>query len=191
LKATILEEANDRVKKVEISSERWGRSSLFEYYLEFNPELMSLANITQSGLYSILKDKLHIGNIQSIVADNELQKVKIVSDKYLNFNVWDLKNTPLVINGNQYKLNELASIEKRKTGNTIKKRNQQYSLTVGYNFIGSNPLARKFKETRELEFKKVLPIGYRIYNPSYFGRWNKKDKDQYYYIFVIIGIIIC
>ena len=189
LKETILEKANDRVKKVEISSERWGSSSLYEYYLEFNPELMSLANITQSGLYSILKDKLHIGNIQSIVADNEVQKVKIVSDKYLNFNIWDLKNTPLVINGNQYKLNELASIEKRKTGNTIKKRNQQYSLTVAYNFIGSNPLARKFKEIRELEFKKVLPIGFRIYNPSYFGRWNKKDKDQYYYIFIIIGII--
>lgn len=189
LKDSILENANDRVKKAEISSERWGSSSLFEYYLKFNPELISMANITQTALYSILKDKLHIGNIQSIVADNELQKVKIVSDKYMNFNVWDLKNTPLIINGSLYKLKDLASIEKRKTGNTIKKRNQQYSLTVGYNFIGSNPLARKFKEKREKEFEKTLPIGYRIYNPTYSGRWDKKDKDQYYYIFIIIGII--
>ncbi|WKD85232.1 Multidrug export protein AcrF [Polaribacter huanghezhanensis] len=189
LKKNILKEANDRVKKVEISSDRWGRSSLFEYYLDFNSELLSLANISQSALYSMLENKLHIGEIKSIVADDELQKVKIVSDKYLNFNVWDLKHTPLVVNGNQYKLNELASIEKRKTGNTIKKRNQQYSLTVAYNFIGSSPLARKFKENRELEFKKSLPIGYRIYNPSYLDRWNKKDKAQYYYIFVIIGII--
>lgn len=189
LKQDILENANGRVKKVEISSERWGNNSLYEYYLEFNPELMSLGDVAQSEMYSVLKNKLHLGNVQSIVADNELQKVKIVSDKHLDFNVWDLKNTPIVINDNQYKLGELATIEKRKTGNAIKKRNQQYNLVVGYNFIGSSPLARKFKENRELEFKKKLPIGYRIFTPEYSGYWDKKDKDQYYYIFVIIGII--
>jgi multidrug efflux pump subunit AcrB len=189
LKKDILENANGRVKEAQISSDSWANSSLNEYYLDFNPELMSLANITQSNFYSILKNKLHKGNILSIVADNELQKVKIVSDKYLNFNVWDLKNTPLIVNENQFKLNSLASIGKKKTGNKIKKRNQQYSLVVGYNFIGSNPLARKFKEKRELEFKKNLPIGYRIYNETYSGRWNKKDTTQYYYIFIIIGII--
>ncbi|MFY0631712.1 MAG: efflux RND transporter permease subunit [Flavobacteriaceae bacterium] len=189
LKQYILENANGRVTKVEITSDRWGNPSLNEYYLDFKPELMSLESVTQSSLYSILKNKLHKGSVQSIVADNELQKVKIVSDKYLKFNVWDLKNTPLLIDENQYKLNSLASIEKRKTGNTIKKRNQQYSLVVTYNFIGSNPLARKFKETREIEFKKKLPIGYRVYNPSYSSFWNKKDKTQYYYIFIIIGII--
>lgn len=189
LKDEILENANDRVKKIEISSERWGSQSLDEYYLEFNPKLMSLANISQSALYALLEDKLHKGTIKSIVADNELQKVTIVSDKYLHFNVWDLKNTPLTINGNQYKLRDLVSIEKRKTGNTIKKRNQQYSLVVAYDFIGSNPLSRKFKEERELAFKKKLPIGYRVYNPSYDAMWNKKDKDQYYFIFIVIGII--
>ena len=189
LKEEILENANDRVKKVEIVSERWGSASLFEYYLDFNAKGIGLAGISKTALYSVLENKLHIGNVQSIVRDHELQYVKLVSYNYLKFNVWDLKNTPLTVGGNQYKLNDLVSIEKRKSGNTIKKRNQQYELVVAYDFIGSNPLARKFKEERELAFKKRLPIGYRVYNPSYDYRWNKKDKDQYYYIFVVIGII--
>ena len=62
-------------------------------------------------------------------------------------------------------------------------------MVVAYNFIGSNPLSRKFKEERELEFKKKLPIGYRIANSNYDGWWNKNDQEQYYFIFIVIGII--
>ena len=180
--------SSGRVKEVEITSGGWGNNTLNEYYLDFDQEQLAMAKVSQNRLYGYLKNQVHSANIASIVTDNELQQVKLVSDKYQKFNVWDLKNTPISINNKQYKLHQLASIEKRKTGNTIQKNNQQYRLTVAYNFLGTYPLAKKVRERNVKQLKSKLPIGYRIFEQSYRG-WNKKDSRQYYYLFVVIFII--
>ena len=36
--------------------------------------------------------------------------------------------------------------------------------------------------------KQTLPVGYRVYEPSY-NYWNKKDASQYYNLFLVLGII--
>ncbi|QTE22230.1 efflux RND transporter permease subunit [Polaribacter cellanae] len=188
LKQQLEENSSGRVKEVEITNGRRGSNSLNEYFLNFNQEQLALANVSQNRLYGYLKNQVHSGNIASIVNNHELQQVKLVSNNYQKFNVWDLKNTPIPINNKQYKLNQLASIEKRKTGNTIHKSYQQYRLTVAYDFLGTYPLAQKVRERNVEEIKDKLPIGYRVIKQSYNG-WNKKDSKQYYYIFIIIVII--
>ncbi|QTD38539.1 efflux RND transporter permease subunit [Polaribacter batillariae] len=188
LKQQLETNSNGRVKEVEITTGGWGSNTLNEYYLDFNQERLAMANVSQNQLYWYLKNQMHSGNITSIVKDHELQQVKLVSDKYQKFNVWDLKNTPIPINNKQYKLNQLASIKKRKTGNTIQKNNQQYRLTVAYDFLGTHPLAKKVREHNVEEIRTKLPIGYRILEQSYRG-WNKKGSKQYYYLFVVIFII--
>ena len=182
--------SNGRVKDTEINSGGGrGSETLYEYFLEFYPERIALAGISRSQLYGVLKNQLHSGQLRPIVNNNELQQVKLVSDKYGKFTVWDLKNTPITVNGNTHKLKELASIEKKKSGNTIKKNNQQYRLVVAYDFIGPHPLAKKFREQRIEELSDILPIGYKVFEQKYRGRWNKSGKKQYYYIFVIIALI--
>ncbi|HBS11468.1 MAG TPA: multidrug efflux pump protein, partial [Flavobacteriaceae bacterium] len=188
LKQQLEDNSNERVKEVEITSGGWGSNALNEYYLDFSQEQLAMANVSQNQLYGYLKNQVYSGNIGSIVKDHELQQVKLVSDNYQKFNVWDLKNTPISINNKQYKLNKLASIDKRKTGNTIQKNNQQYRLTVAYDFLGTKPLAKKVRERNVEDLKTKLPIGYRILEQSYRG-WNKKDSKQYYYLFVVIFII--
>lgn len=188
LKEQLEENSNGRVKEVEITSGGWGSNSLNEYFLNFNKEQLAMADVSQSQLYGYLKNQVHSRNITSIVKDHELQQVKLVSDNYQKFNVWDLKNTPISINSKQYKLYHLASIEKRKTGNNIQKKNQQYRLTVAYDFLGTLPLAKKVRERNVEELKTQLPIGYRVLEQSY-NRWDKKDSKQYYYLFVVIFII--
>lgn len=188
LKQQLKESSSGRVKEVEITTGGWGNNALNEYYLDFDDERLALANVSQIQLYSYLKNQVHSGNVASIVKDHELQQVKLVSDNYQKFNVWDLKNTPITIGDKQYKLNQLASIKKRKTGNTIQKNNQQYRLTVAYDFLGTQPLAKKVRERNVEELKTKLPIGYRVLEQSYNG-WDKEDKKQYYYLFVVIGII--
>ena len=188
LKQQLEDNSNERVKEVEITSGGWGSNALNEYYLDFSQEQLAMANVSQNQLYGYLKNQVYSGNIGSIIKDHELQQVKLVSDNYQKFNVWDLKNTPISINNKQYKLNKLASIDKRKTGNTIQKNNQQYRLTVAYDFLGTQPLAKKVRERNVEDLKTKLPIGYRILEQSYRG-WNKKDSKQYYYLFVVIFII--
>ena len=178
---------NERVKKTEINS--GGGGPLNEYYLEFYPERVALAGVSLSQIHEILNNKLHSGDLGSIINDNEVQHVKLVSDKYGKLNIWDLKHTPISIGDDQYKLKELASIEKRRTGNDIKKYDQQYRLVVAYDFIGTRPLAQKFQKDRIEEFAKILPIGYRVFENQQYGWWDKRDKTQYYYIFVIVAII--
>lgn len=189
LQKQLEEQSNGRVKEVEINSGGWGNEALYEYYLDFDPERLALASISQSQLYGTLKNQLHSGQLRSIVNDNELQRVKLTSDKHEKFNIWDLKNSPIAINDGQYKLKELASIEKKKSGNTIQKFNQQYRLVVAYDFIGPGPLAQKFQKSRIEELSQLLPIGYKVSEQSYNGWWDKSDKKQYYYIFVIVAII--
>ncbi len=189
LEKQIKETSNGRVKDTEINSGGWGNNALNEYYLNFDSKRMALANISKDQLYEKLRNELYSSLLQPIVNDNELQQVKLVSSKYNKFNVWDLKNNPITINENQYRLKELTYIEKRKTGNSIEKFNQQYHLEVSYNFIGTQPLAQRFKENRMETLSNLLPIGYKVSEQNYDLWWNKKDKKQYYYIFVIVAII--
>lgn len=188
LKKQLLVNSSDRIKDVEITSDGWGSNTLEEYYLDFNLEKLAIANTSQLHLYSYLKNQVYSGTLTSIIQNNELQQVKLVSESYQRFNVWDLKNTPISIENKQYKLDQLASIEKRKTGNVIRKINQQYRLTVAYDFLGSPTLAKKNRDYNVNELNRKLPIGYRVFENSY-NRWDKNNKEQYYYLPLIVGVI--
>jgi len=188
LKQQLVDSSNSRVKDIEITSGGWRTNSLYEYYLDFDSKKIAIADISQIELYNYLKNQVHYGQLHSIIKDQELQDVKLVSDRYKKFNVWDLKHTPIRIKNEQYKLNQLATIEKSKTGNTIRKKNQQYSLTVAYDFLGTQPLAKKVREKAIENFQPRLSLGYKILEQKY-NRWDKKDKTQYYYLFIIVAII--
>lgn len=189
LKSQLIENSSSRIKEVDITSGgSWGNSNSHEYYLDFDTKKMALASVSQGSLYDYLKKQTHSGGVTSFVHNNELQQVKLVSDRYQKINVWDLKHVPIVIGSNQYKLDQMASIEKKNTGNSISKFNQQYHLTVEYNFIGTEPLAEIVREDNIKELARKLPIGYRVFEESYDG-WDKKDKKQYYFLFVVILII--
>ncbi|MBA0884899.1 efflux RND transporter permease subunit [Flavobacterium undicola] len=189
LKSQLIENSSSRIKEVDITSGgSWGNSNSQEYYLDFDAKKMALAAVSQGSLYDYLKKQTHSGGVTSFVHNNELQQVKLVSDQYQKMNVWDLKHIPIVIGNNQYKLDQMASIEKKNSGNSIAKNNQQYHLTVEYNFIGTEPLAKKVREDNIIELESKLPIGYRVFENSNEG-WDKKDKQQYYFIFVVILII--
>lgn len=188
LKQQLETNSNGRVKDVEITAGRRGVSPLNEYYLSFNDEQLALANVSQNQLYGFLKKKAHYGNIASVIQEHERQRIRLVSDTYQKFTVWDLKNLPILVNNKQYKLEQLASVEKRKSGNTIYKNNQQYRLIVAYDFLGAYPLAQKVRERNVKALRDNLPIGYRVLEQSY-NYWNKKDSKQYYYIFIVIFII--
>jgi multidrug efflux pump subunit AcrB len=188
LKSELIKNSFSRITDVDITNGGWDNNALDEFYLDFNQEQLAQLDVSQSEIYVYLKDQVHVGGLSPIVQDNELQQVKLVSDNYKKFNVWDLKNEPIVVQNKQYKLNQLASIEKKKMGNSIQKNNQQYRLAVAYNFIGNDQLATIVKKKHIEELKTRLPIGYKVFEQSYRG-WDKKDDKQYLLLFVVIFII--
>jgi len=184
----LINSTNSRAKDIEITSDGWNTNNLHEYYLNFDYNKLALANVSPVQLYNYLKNQVHSGRLTSIIHKNELQHVKLVSDQYKKFNIWDLTHAPISIQNKVYKINQLASVKKKKMGNTIKKSNQQYRLIVAYDFLGTPRLAHKVREQTIENFKEKLPLGYKVFQQKY-NRWDKKDKTQYYYLFIVISII--
>jgi len=182
-------EENERVKEVEISgSAGWNVKTLYEYAIDFNHEGLGLNDVEIIQFYSFLKDKVYKANLSPVYANNELQPVSLVSDSYGRFNVWDLNNRPVSIGEKQFKLSSFGAIGKQKSGNDIHKTNQQYQLVVAYDFIGPEPLSKMVRERHEKELSDILPLGYSVRKVEWAG-WDKKDKNQYFLILLVILII--
>lgn len=188
LRMKLMEESNGRVKEVDIGAGGYRNASPFEFYLEFDPELMAFANVGPRLFYDELRNKLYSGMIANVVQESEAQDVKLVSDQHDKLHVWDLQNAPWIIGLQQFKLDQLAEITRRKTGNPIVKENQNYHLVLSYDFIGPGPLGNRFKDKMTEELKNIMPVGYSIAEASY-ARWDKGEKKNYLYILVVVGII--
>jgi multidrug efflux pump subunit AcrB len=182
-------EENERVREVEISgSAGWNVKTLYEYAIDFNHEGLGLNDVEIIQFYSFLKDKVYKANLTPVYANNELQPVSLVSDSHGRFNVWDLNNRPVSVGDKQLKLSSFGTIAKQKSGNDIHKTNQQYHLVVVYDFIGPEPLSKLVRERHEKELSDILPLGYSVKQYNW-GGWDKKDKNQYFLILLVILII--
>ena len=166
----------------------WQTKILHEYFLSFNQEQFGLNEVSLSQFYSYLQDRVYKRSLNRVYNQGESQPVVLQSDRSDEFNVWDLKNEPLIIGNKLFKLGMFGSVGKKKTGNDIYKNNQQYQLTVAYDFIGPGTLANRVMEQKIKDINGILPLGYKARSRTYAG-WNLHEKKQYYLILLVIVII--
>ncbi len=183
-------ERNARVEEVEIAGNvSWGSANINEIYFELDPKLLVTKHVNLRQFYSELNGKVFERGAGTVFNGENMIPVTIESDLSKKFNAWWLKNMPLQPDSNVLKVDYSGTIERRKTGTDIYKYDQQYRLIVAYDFKGAYQLATRVKEKNIEMINEILPVGYRALS-SYSGwYWNKKDKKQYYLIFVVIGII--
>jgi len=146
-------------------------------------------NITPQGAFSALTRKLAESDIGTRrVSEQEEIQIKLVSKGSNEFDVWNLRNEYLDINGKKVKFSDIGKIDMRRTGNTIYKKNQQYILTVAFDFIGPFELARRVtdREMKRLN-EEVLPIGFKADNRD--SSWGFGRTNYYWLLFVITAII--
>ena len=74
------------------------------------------------------------------------------------------------------------------TDNTISREDQQYIVTVGYNFVGNAELGRLILDRNIDETNAMLPLGYTAQSGLYSYSWDE-NKTNYYLIFLVILII--
>jgi len=181
---------NERVKDAEITgSSSYNAKTLYEFYIDFDKEGLGLNEVAIGQFYSFLKDKVYKAPLPSVYTKNEFQQVSLVSDSYGQYNVWDLKNRPVVVGDKQFKLANFGTLAKQKTGNEIYKTNQQYKLIVAYNFLGAGELSKIVKERVEDEISQILPLGYSVRDSNQNWSWDRNNKKQYYLILLVILII--
>ena len=86
------------------------------------------------------------------------------------------------------KLRDFSSVTSEVTDNTISREDQQYIVTVGYNFVGNAELGRLILDRNIDETNAMLPLGYTAQSGLYSYSWDE-NKTNYYLIFLVILII--
>jgi multidrug efflux pump subunit AcrB len=127
--------------------------------------------------------------LQSAYIGGVSAPVNIKSLQSEEYDYWNLNNVPLRTPAGQFvKLRDFSSVTSEVTDNTISREDQQYIVTVGYNFVGNAELGRLILDRNIDETNAMLPLGYTAQSGLYSYSWDE-NKTNYYLIFLVILII--
>lgn len=131
--------------------------------------------------------------LQAAFIGGESAPVHIKSMQSEKYDLWSLDNAPLRTGtGNSVKLKDFATITREITDNTISRENQQYILTVGYDFVGNAELGRMILDRNIDETNALLPLGFTARSGVYSYSWEEAGSNYYLILLVILIIyFIC
>ena len=180
-----------RIKEVLINSEfSWWKDDYQEFYFDLNKKRMAQESISAMELFSALRPVFGKDmKTGSVITENGIEQIKLSSHQSHQYDIWALQNLPYVVNNRQYKLSELAIVEKGQAPQQVVKENQQYRLCLQYEYIGASEQGRKLQVKALEEFNATLPMGYIAESEDQKWNWGKKDSKQYLLLLVIIAII--
>ena len=173
LKAKLL--THRRIKEVIINSYfSYWKDDYQEFYFNLNRERMAQENINANILFSTIRPiygkNMEIG---SVVAENGSEKIKLSSKQSQEYDIWAMQYFPYGTDDKQYKLSELATMEKGQMPQQVAKENQQYRLCLQYEYIGSGEQGNKILKRDLEEFNKELPMGYTAQSERESWGWGK------------------
>ena len=189
LKAKLL--SHRRIREVTISSDfSWWKDDYMEFYFNLNKQRMAEEGIGAGRLFSAIHPiygrNMEIG---SVMAEEGTEKIKLSSRQSEDRDVWAMQFYPFQIGEREYKLSELATVEKGQMPQEVAKENQQYRLCLQYEYIGSSEQGNKLLKKDLEEFNEILPMGYTAKSEDNNWSWGGKDNKQYRLLLIVIAII--
>ena len=181
-----------RIKEVLINSEfSWYKDDYQEFIFDLNLERLAQENIQPIQLFASMQpmfgQKIYAGYLSG---EYGLEQIVLNSKQSKEYDIWSLEHIPGKIGKDrEYKLMELAKLQKTQAPQNIVKENQQYRLCLQYEYIGAYEQGRKVLEQNIEAFKKELPMGYTIKSDSQYWNWGKENSRQYALLLLIFVII--
>lgn len=180
-----------RIKEVAINSEfSWWKDDYQEFYYKLNRERMAQEDVNAMQLFETIRPiygkDMEIGRV---LTDNGTEKIKLTSRQSHEYDVWAMRYLPYGTTEKQYKLSELALVEKGQMPQEVAKENQQYRLCLQYEYIGSSEQGNKIQKRDLEEFNAGLPMGYSAESDNNAWGWGSKENKQYWLLLIVIGII--
>ena len=161
-----------------------------EYNIRYDEQRIAASGLDAADYYRLLSTMLFKAQLTSVYNGSEMQRVVLESGDRERFDLWHVTHAQVRVDSlRRTKLSAMGSIDKRRTGATIRRSKQSYEILVGFDFIGSYELARRLIErtVRQLN-DEILPLGFRADSPSHdFG--NKEKKQQVWLILLVMAII--
>lgn len=185
---------NNRVQNLAIRGKSSWRSPPLRHKIlvDLNDRQMAKIDISASDVFSALKQKtMQPTRIGKLYISGKMEAVNLQS-KTSDFDRWHLKHAPLEKKGQMIKVKQVGEITKKRVGNDIYKKNQEYQLAVEFNFAGPAPLKNKVISKHTDQMNMILPMGYRAELPShFFWRNDKTNKAWMLALIVLIIFFIC
>lgn len=172
------------------SSRYWGqRDPLYEYVISMDPQKLKIKQISPADVYSYLQGYgINQASDARLFVNGSYEPVRMKSVQSDEFDVWMMGNTPITNGESMIRLDNLGDRSKQSINKAICKENQQYRLTVAYDFIGASKLAELHREKVIEEVSALLPIGYSIKESDY-NYWRQEANRQFLLILLVIVII--
>ena len=180
-----------RIREVTIGSDfSWWKDDYMEFYFNLDKRRMAEEGIGAGRLFSAIRPvygrNMEIG---SVVTEEGTEKIKLSSRQSEERDVWAMQYYPFEAGGKEYKLSELATVEKGQMPQEVAKENQQYRLCLQYEYIGSSEQGNKLLKKDLEEFNGLLPMGYTAQSEENNWSWGGKGNKQYRLLLIVIAII--
>lgn len=164
-----------------------GDDNMPEMYVKYDLEKVVADNLNLRQCYAALAMLMNYENVGVYRKAGKRFEVECHSTERDVFDVWHLMNSHLTVDNRQISYAHIGEIGKRDVAKRITKNNQEYSLEVAFNFMGSYDLSDRFIKQVTKEVNAVLPVGFRTVNRSY--GWYEDSGSQYWLILLIVVII--
>jgi multidrug efflux pump subunit AcrB len=181
-----------RIKEVFIRTEnRWYGKPRYEFVADVNLQKLAYQGSSIGRLYQQLAP-IGLSSTQAgyVPFENEFIPVVLRANDSEDASVWNLKNHQVKgIDGQYLRFKNVAGLKKERVSTSINKTNQQYKLSVTYDFIGPYQLSNRVLKRNVEIINSYLPLGYSAKNGRNYNYWNYDEKSQYGLLFLVMVII--
>ncbi len=180
---------NARAQDVEIADGRYGWNNQTEkgLALDYDNRQVALYGINLPRVHEQLSELLNHEGLGTYRGVRENLAIDYHSSERHEFDLWRLMNQHIMVDGQEFIFGNLASITERNARQVIEKRNQEYTISVVFNYLGSYALADQFTKDMIEYAQEKLPVGFQAKNRSW--GWYEDTGVQYWLILLIVVII--
>ena len=180
---------NQRIREVSINSQySYQKQDYTEYTFSYDREQMTNSGIAPGQVNTNIYDILGEPSVARVQGDGYMEQVKLRSRQRDAYDVWNVRNTAEQEDSTQYRLAQFGDVVKTQAPQEVRKSNQQYTLVLQYDYIGSSVSAEKVLKNFKKEFEETIPVGYSIDTDRRWG-WGS-SSGELYFVLGIIAVII-
>lgn len=187
-------ELNPRIRSVAIFSGDRGRMRMAteeHLFLETDKNALAFYELPYLQMVNELSMRSAIPRyVGSIQHSGVMFPLRMVSEQARTGDLWLFMNQPVFADSSMIRLSETSAITTARMDGSIFKRNQSYRVTVAYDFIGPEHLAKVILQRETERLNARLPIGYSAEIPVYDYSWLwGRQKVNYWLIGLVIIVI--
>jgi multidrug efflux pump subunit AcrB len=180
-----------RIKDVTIDSRfSYFKDDYQEFIFGLKKGSLAEEDISPQSLFSDLSPLFQTDrSVAEWVTHTGVEPIRLTSGQTENYDIWMLNQDQGKLGDRAYRISNLAKIDRYQAPKSIARENQQYTLCLQYEYIGSSEQANMVLDKVVEKYTNLLPVGYRIEKEGYQG-WNDKGQAKQYWLLLIIICII-